>query len=154
MLMPAYETTFITRNELTDDQLKTLTDRIANVIKNYGGEILHSEDWGKRKLAYPIKKETRGQYTFLMYTGKGDVVKEVERNLRISEHVLRFLSVTLGKEFDVTTYKAKTSKETFMLQKFEEPARDSREGGFRDRGDRGDRGGWSREDRGERSSRY
>lgn len=155
-LIPAYETTFITRTELTDDQIKNLKDRIASIAKSFGGEVFLTEDWGKRKLAYPMQKETRGHYTFMMYTGKGEIVKEVERNLRISEHVLRFLTVTLGKEVDLTKYKTGTYN-TFMMEKHDPEA--PREGGFRgdrggfrgdrsDRGDRGDRG--FRSDRGDR----
>ena len=44
-----------------------------------------TEDWGRRKLAYPIQKETRGQYTYLVYTGTGDIVHEIERNLRLND---------------------------------------------------------------------
>jgi len=98
--IPGYETTFITRAELSDDGLKALGERIKGIVSQYGGDIVLAEDWGKRKLAYPIQKETRGHYTYFVYTGKGDIVHEIERNLRIHEHVLRFLSVNLEKEFD------------------------------------------------------
>ncbi len=98
--LPGYETVFITRVDLTDEGLKTLKDRIIAIIGNYKGELVYQEDWGKRKLAYPIHKETRGHYTYLVYTGTGDVVAEIERNLRLHDHVVRFLTVNLAKEFD------------------------------------------------------
>lgn len=98
--LPGYETTFITRLEMTDEALKALTDRLASVVTAFKGEIVLSEDWGRRKLAYPIQKETRGHYTYMVYTGTGDVVHELERNLRLQEDVLRFLTVNLDKEFD------------------------------------------------------
>ena len=98
--LPGYETTFITRAEMTDEQLKTLQDKLIGLLPAYKGELIINEDWGKRKLAYPIQKESRGQYTYLVYTGTGDVVAELERNLRLQEHVLRFLTVNLEKEFD------------------------------------------------------
>ena len=104
MKLPGYETTFITRVDLTDDALKTLKDRLTAVVGNYGGEVVYQEDWGKRKLAYPINKETRGHYTYLVYTGKGEVVAELERNLRLNEFVMRFLTVNLAKEFDKDVY--------------------------------------------------
>ena len=95
-----YETTFITRSEMADDKLKELQERLAAVVATYKGEVILLEDWGKRKLAYPIQKETRGHYTYLVYTGAGDVVHEMERNLRLHDHILRFLTVNLEKEFD------------------------------------------------------
>src|SRR3712207_4493156 len=95
-----YETVYITRSELGDDALNTLTDRLKGVIAEYSGEVVLTEDWGTKKLAYKIEKESRGRYTYLVYTGKGNVVAEIERNLRLHDHVLRFLSVNLAKEFD------------------------------------------------------
>ena len=103
--LPGYETIFITRSELTDEALRTLQDRIGQIITSFNGETVLSEDWGKRKLAYPIQKEGRGHYTFVVYSGKPGVVHEIERNLRLHDHVLRFLTVNLESEFDATAYK-------------------------------------------------
>ena len=102
--LPGYETVFVTRIDMTDDALKTLREKILTVLKTFGGDVVYQEDWGKRKLAYPINKETRGHYTFLVYTGKGDVVAEVERNLRLNEFVIRFMTINLAKEFDLEVY--------------------------------------------------
>jgi len=103
--LPGFETTFITRNELTDDAVAAIRERLTQAIAGFNGEVVLHEDWGKKKLAYPIQKETRGHYTYLVYTGKGEVVTEVERNLRLNEHVLRFLSISLAKEFDGEDFK-------------------------------------------------
>ena len=102
--LAGYETTFITRSELSDEALKTFQDRLSQVVGNYGGGMVLSEDWGKRKLAYSIQKESRGHYTYFVYTGKGDIVHEIERNLRLHDHVLRFLTVNLEKEFDSAAF--------------------------------------------------
>ena len=98
--LPGYETVVITRPELSDEGLKTLQERLKAIVGQFNGEVVLTEDWGKRKLAYPIQRESRGHYTYVVYNGKGDVVHEIERNLRIHEHVLRFLTVNLAKEFD------------------------------------------------------
>jgi small subunit ribosomal protein S6 len=98
--IPGYETTFITKVELSDDALKALKDRLNGIVTAYGGEYVYGEDWGKRKFAYPIQKEVRGHYTYMVYTGKNDIVAEIERNLRLNDQVLRFMSVNLAKEFD------------------------------------------------------
>ncbi len=104
MKLPGYETTFITRVDLSDDGLKTLKDRMSAIVKEFGGEMVYEEDWGKRKFAYAIEKETRGHYTHFVYTGRGDVVHEIERNLRLHESVLRFMTVNLSKEFAKDIY--------------------------------------------------
>jgi small subunit ribosomal protein S6 len=102
---PGYETTFITRADLSDEGLKALQDRLVGLLPNYQGELVLTEDWGKRKLAYPITKETRGHYTYIVYTGRGEVVHELERNLRLHDHVLRFLTVNLETEFEPETFR-------------------------------------------------
>lgn len=107
--IPGYETTFITRSELSDDALKSLIDRISQIASSFGGETVLTEDWGKRKLAYTIKKESRGHYTYVVYSGKGEVVHEVERNLRLHDQVLRFLTVHLDKEFDPQLFRKQRS---------------------------------------------
>jgi small subunit ribosomal protein S6 len=104
-VVAGYETTFITRSEISDDAQKALVDRLSGVVSSFGGEVVLSEDWGRRKLAYPIHKESRGLYTYIVYTGKGDIVHEIERNLRLNEHVLRFLTVNLATEFDSEAFR-------------------------------------------------
>jgi small subunit ribosomal protein S6 len=123
--LPGYETTFITRSELADDALKALQERITGLLASYKGEVVLQEDWGKRKLAYPIQKESRGHYTYLVYTGTGDVVHEVERNLRLHDHVLRFLTVNLEKEFDAEAF-AKRRTEVQAAAKRREEEREAR----------------------------
>ncbi len=103
--LSGYETTVVTRAELTDEAVKALMDKLAGVVSQFGGELVLSEDWGKRKLSYPIEKETRAQYNYMVYTGRGDVVHEIERNLRLQDHVMRFLTVNLAKEFNAEGFK-------------------------------------------------
>ncbi|MCM2276798.1 MAG: 30S ribosomal protein S6 [Oligoflexia bacterium] len=125
--LPGYETTFITRSELTDEALKTLQERVNGIIANYGGEVVLTEDWGRRKLAYPIHKETRGHYTYVVYTGKGDVVHEIERNLRLHDHVLRFLTVNLEKEFDIEGFRKRRTEIQAAAKRREEEREARRE---------------------------
>ena len=153
-----YETTFVTRSELSDDQLKAIQEKIAGVITQYKGEMVLTEDWGKRKLAYPIRKEQRGHYTYFVYTGEGEIVHEIERNLRLNEHVLRFLSVNLAKEFDGEDFKKKRAEYHAAAKRREEEREARREERMAERrgysDDRGDRGGYDRGDRGDRGDRY
>ena len=126
-LIPGYETTFVTRTELPDEGLSALKDRLNQIFSSFNGEVILSEDWGKRKLAYPVKKETRGQYTYIVYTGKEGVVSEVERNLRIHEHTLRFLTVSLGKEFDPSVFKKQRADAQAAAKRREEEREARRE---------------------------
>src|SRR4051812_25676267 len=81
--MIGYETTFIVSPEVADDAQKTFLEKVKGIISTHGGSVLVTEDWGKRKLAYPINKETRGCYHYLVYSGDNKVVAEIERNMRI-----------------------------------------------------------------------
>jgi small subunit ribosomal protein S6 len=120
-----YETIFITRPEMTDDALKALQERLSTAIASFKGEVALTEDWGRRKLAYPIQKETRGQYTYLVYTGIGEIVHEVERNLRLNDQVLRFLTVNLEQEFEVEAFR-KRRAEVHAAAKRREEEREAR----------------------------
>lgn len=124
MKLPGYETTFITRVDLSDDGLKALKEKLYGIVKAYGGEIVMEEDWGKRKFAYPIQKETRGHYTYFAYTAKGDVVQELERNLRLHESTLRFMTVVLAKEFDKEAFTKELGAGT-SLKREERPTGDA-----------------------------
>lgn len=140
--LPGYETTYITRSEMTDEGLKALNERIVNIIGNYKGEVVLTEDWGRRKLAYPIQKETRGQYTYVVYTGTGDIVHEIERNLRLHEHVLRFLSVNLEKEFDIENFRKRRTELQAAAKKREEEREARREERAAERRSHEGRGGY------------
>jgi small subunit ribosomal protein S6 len=124
-ILPGYETTYITRAEMTDDAVKALQERLNGVVQAYNGSLVLSEDWGKRRLAYPIQKESRGQYNYFVYTGKGEVVHEIERNLRLHDHVLRFLTVNLEKEFDAEKFQ-KRREEIQAAAKRREEEREAR----------------------------
>jgi len=126
-ILPGYETTYITRSELSDEGLKAIQERLNGVVAQFGGELVLQEDWGKRKLAYPISKETRGHYTYFVYTGKGDVVHEIERNLRLNDQVFRFLSVNLEKEFHIDGFKKARADQQAAAKRREEEREARRE---------------------------
>ena len=109
-----YETTFITRAEMTDEQLKALQDKVKDVITSFQGEVVAFEDWGTKKLAYKIEKESRGRFSHFVFTALGNAVAEIERNLRLNDFVMRFLSVNVAKEFNADEYAAR--KELIKLQ--------------------------------------
>lgn len=91
-----YEMGVIVRADMEEAAIQAEFERVKGFIERFGGKIEKVDDWGRRKLAYPIQKLTEGMYNFITYTSEGDTPKEVEARLRISENVLRFLTIRLG----------------------------------------------------------
>ena len=91
--MAFYETTMIIRPDLTGQQAEQVGTKYAGVIKDAKGKLVKTENWGLRTLAYRVKKHRKGHYVMLGFEAKGDVVSELERQLKISDDVLRFLTV-------------------------------------------------------------
>jgi small subunit ribosomal protein S6 len=100
MLLTEYETTLVVRPDIGGDAIEATLDRVRDAVKNRGGKLLAINHWGKKKLAYPIMKHTRGIYVHTVYLGRDDLVTEVERNLRIADSVLRFLTVRIEVSVD------------------------------------------------------
>ncbi len=98
--MRKYETFFIVDPDLPDETNSVVDSKVQSIVTANGGEILTYSPWGKRKLAYPIRKRTRGLYVLMEYSGGPDMVAELERNLRIDERILKFITVKLEDRFD------------------------------------------------------
>ena len=92
MTAKRYETAILFEPELPEDARKEFLAKLSAVVAGYKGEVLKTDDWGNRKLAYPIRKKSNAFYTFLVYTGTRGVVEEVERNIKIFDGILRFLT--------------------------------------------------------------
>lgn len=91
--MPFYETVFIARQDLSDAQVKTLTDGYEKIIKDNGGKIAKTENWGLRTLAYKINKNRKGHYVLIESDAPAAAVIELERNLRLNEDILRYMTI-------------------------------------------------------------
>lgn len=104
--MNRYETMFIINPELSEDEVQSVMQKFSNIISAQGGELLLLEDWGRRRLAYKIKKFTTGHYVLLDYVGKPAVLAELERTLKIDDRIIRFLSFKTDEKVDVAAVKA------------------------------------------------
>jgi small subunit ribosomal protein S6 len=93
-----YETIIIVQPDLGDEETKALTTKVQEVISSMKGDFKRLEDWGARKLAYPINKFSRGRYYFLRFDGDASLIAELERRLRLDDKVLRYQSVKIEKE--------------------------------------------------------
>ena len=91
--MSLYESTFIIRHDMSTQQVEQLASTYTEIIKNNGGEVTKTEHWGLKTLAYRIKKNRKGHYVFFNVDAPSAAMQELERNLRLNEDVLRYLTV-------------------------------------------------------------
>ena len=101
MVINEYETTCIARPNLNDEQVNSIVEKLETIISDFKGDVLVREDWGVRRLAYEISKETRGRYIYWNYVAPANTVAELERIIRIDSDLIRFLTVRLGENVDV-----------------------------------------------------
>lgn len=90
--MPFYETVFIARQDLSQTQVDALTESYCKIIKDGGGKIHKTENWGLRTLAYRINKNRKGHYVLIEMDTPAPALHEMERNIRLNEDVLRYLT--------------------------------------------------------------
>ncbi len=91
--MPYYESVFIARQDISSAQVDTLAESFTNLIQEGGGQVTKKENWGLRNLTYRIKKNRKGHYVLLNIDSPSAAVLEMERNMRINEDVIRYLTV-------------------------------------------------------------
>jgi small subunit ribosomal protein S6 len=92
-----YETVFIMTPVLSDDQVKEAVGKFEKFLKDKGAEIVYQDNWGMRKMAYPIQKKSSGFYHLIEYKSEGSVVQDLEIAFKRDERILRFLTVALDK---------------------------------------------------------
>jgi small subunit ribosomal protein S6 len=107
-----YETMFIVQPEISDEGTAAILEKVSAEFEKHGTVRLLCEDWGKRKLAYEIDKFQKGHYRILHYLDDGSVVADLERQLRLEESVLRFLTVLVDEDVkDIEARKAEAAEE-------------------------------------------
>jgi small subunit ribosomal protein S6 len=140
--MPLYEHVFLARQDASPQQVEELTAQIKGVVEQMGGKVSKTESWGIRSLTYRMNKNRKAHFTLLNIDGPAAIVAEVERQERIHEDVIRYLTVRVDELEDGPSA---------MMRKAERDRDERGERGFggggfgggfrgdRDRGDRGDR---------------
>ncbi|HEU4986937.1 MAG TPA: 30S ribosomal protein S6 [Rhizobiaceae bacterium] len=138
--MALYEHVFLARQDLSQQQVDALLEQYKGVIEAGGGKVGRVENWGLKSLAYRIKKNRKAYFTLMDIDAPSEAVKEVERQMGLSEDILRFMTIRVEQHEEGPSA---------MMQKRDDrpdrgPRRDFRDGGRdgrdRDRGDRDDRG--------------
>jgi len=96
--MNHYETVFILTPVLSEAQVKEAVDKFRGVITGGGGQVVHEEDWGLRKLAYPIQKKSTAFYSLVEFKAESPLIEKLETEFRRDERVIRFLTFKLDKD--------------------------------------------------------
>ncbi|HTR53515.1 MAG TPA: 30S ribosomal protein S6 [Kofleriaceae bacterium] len=97
-----YETIYILRPNTPNEGVAEVNTRIKGVIEGMGGKIIKVDNWGKRRLAYEVAKERKGIYLYWQYLAQPGVVEECERNLRMLDNVIRYLTTKVDENIDVS----------------------------------------------------
>jgi len=140
--MPLYEHVFLARQDASTQQVEELTAQMTGIVEQAGGKITKTENWGVRSLTYRMNKNRKAHFVLLNIDAPSSAIAEIERQERISEDVIRYLSVRVEEHED--------GPSAMMRKADRDRERDDRGGGFRgDRegGFRGDREGGFRGDR-------
>jgi len=120
-----YETTYVIDSLLKSEEIEGIINKYERFISANGGEIRRSERWGKKRLAYEIKKRQYGYYVYIRYAGPSDIVKPLEREFRLNESILRYLTVKLTSKMlqheQLKETKRVQEKSAAMIEDIEEP---------------------------------
>ena len=151
--MPLYEHVFLARQDASPQQVEELTGQMTGIVEQAGGKVTKTENWGVRSLTYRMNKNRKAHFVLLNIDAPSVAIAEIERQERISEDVIRYLSVRVEE--------LEEGPSAMMRKADRDRERDDRGGGgFRGdrdgggfRGDRDDRGGGFRGDRGDRGPR-
>lgn len=103
MLSHEYETIIIVRPDIDDASVYAIAEKVEAIVSGSEGHVLDREDWGKRKLSYPIAKQQRGHYLRLNFLSAASLIAEIERQIRNQDTVMRFMTVRLAETVDVPT---------------------------------------------------
>ncbi|HEY7296932.1 MAG TPA: 30S ribosomal protein S6 [Xanthobacteraceae bacterium] len=136
--MPLYEHVVLARQDLSTQQVEEFAGQLKGVIEQMGGKVSKAEQWGVKSLAYRLRKNRKAHFTFMNLDASPAIINEIERQERLNEDVLRYLTVRVEEH---------EQGPSAMMRKADRD-RDERGGGFRDR-DRGDRDRGGFRDRGE-----
>jgi small subunit ribosomal protein S6 len=120
-----YETIYVLRADVDADSAERIQARVADALEREQGKLVKVESWGRRKLAYPVRKQRKGVYVYLKYVGGGGLVAEVERNLKLQDAVVKFMTVQTSDEVDLAALQI--DPEEIKLGKIELPPEDEKE---------------------------
>jgi small subunit ribosomal protein S6 len=108
-----YETIYILSPNTLNDKVGEVNDRVKTIIEERGGKVIKVDNWGKRRLAYEIRAERKGIYLYWQYLGNPDIVAEFERNMRMLDSVMRYMTVKVDEDIDPGARPSEADDEMF-----------------------------------------
>jgi small subunit ribosomal protein S6 len=108
-----YETIYILRPDTVSEKIVEINARVKGIIEDGDGKILKVDNWGRRRLAYEIKKELKGIYLYWQYLGSPEIVAEIERNMRMLDPVIRYMTVRTETDVDPQAVSTDLDDEAF-----------------------------------------
>jgi len=114
-----YETVFIMTPVLSEEQMKETVQKFEKILTDKGAEIVHQENWGLRKLEYPIQKKSSGFYHLIEFKAEGEVVEALELQYRRDERIMRFLTVSMDKYAIAYAEKRRANRNAKATEKVE-----------------------------------
>jgi small subunit ribosomal protein S6 len=110
--MNRYETIFVINPDLGEDEVQNVVTKFTGIISSQNGVLLKLEEWGRRRLAYKIEKFSQGYYVLADFASQPTGVAELERNLKIDDRIIRFLSVKTGENVNVEALQLEIAAKT------------------------------------------
>ena len=115
-MVKQYETVFIATPVLSEEQMKETVKKYIDLLTSKGAEIVYENNWGMRKLAYPIRKKTTGFYYLIEFRAEGSVINDLEVAYKRDERLLRFLTVSLDKQAVAYNEKKRNAKKAAPVE--------------------------------------
>ncbi|MDA8163264.1 MAG: 30S ribosomal protein S6 [Desulfobacteraceae bacterium] len=126
MKLHHYETFYLLHPDLNDEDRAAISERLQKIIIEKNGQVVKNDPWPLQKLAYKTRKQTKGYYIVLEYGAAADVIFDINRELRLDDRVLRFMTSKLGEKFDyeaiIKAYQDKASKRNVSEEPIDEAA--------------------------------
>jgi small subunit ribosomal protein S6 len=129
MFKRKYECFFILEPELSEENMAGVGDKLKGVVESNGGTVVSYVPWGKKKLAYPVKKRHYGHYVLMEFASDPALVMELERNMRLDERVLKFITVKVDEKWDPEKEASAPKSAPVLSDEEEEASREESEEG-------------------------
>jgi small subunit ribosomal protein S6 len=111
--MREYETIYILRPDTPNEKVAEINERVRGIIEKMGGKVLEVDNWGKRRLAYEVEKHLKGIYLYWQYLGTPGAVSEFERNMRMLDAVIRYMTVKVDQDVNPEARPSEVDDETY-----------------------------------------
>jgi small subunit ribosomal protein S6 len=119
--MRRYESVWVVNGDLPDEEVKSAIDKFSRIISSQGGTVVGLEEWGRRKLSYKIQGTIRGYYVLADFAGSSDTVKELERNYRIDDRIIRYITTKKSDKVNLEALQAEIAAKAKAAEPAPEP---------------------------------